>query len=928
MLAGQLYFYFATALSEARTDVVTEGVTHPRPADRGDRTKKGELNKRPVDRLILRGIRMRHRSGLGTHQNFSRIAASALVLVAATAPAGAAEDESSALSEVTVTGSRFGERMAVDSPTPIDSISVEELTRSGASDLQGMLKVAVPSFSTPRPTAAGALDFLTPPTLRGLSTGQLLLLVNGKRRHTSSVLNTGNQVGRGDVAYDFNAIPAAAVKRVEVLRDGAAAQYGSDAIAGVMNVVLDDSVGVTLQGKAGETSEHDGEHIEASAGAGFALGQGGVVRFTAQYQHHDETNRALPDTRQQYFGSNGTRAPSANYGSGTGLTPASGTLDPREATIDRNVFVSGEPAYEMGSAFVNLELPVSEHATLYSFGGYSRLDGTSFNFFRRAGQDETVRALWPDGYLPLQDIELQNVSAAAGIRGDGLAGLHWDFSSVYGASIDDLGYDDSNNVSFGTASPLSFDRGGSRFKQWTTNLDLSRGFDLGASSPLNVAFGLEYRKEFYKLVAGDPFSYTNGGVPILDGPNAGRPAPVGGQPSGGLSPAEALSVNRDSKAAYAEVEQELFGRLLLSGAVRTENYSDFGDTTDYKAAARIQVVDSVALRGSFGTGFRAPNLAQSYNTSSGISFVNGAPLKIRQIGVNDLIAPLVGASALKPETSKNLSLGVVFNTHALTATLDVYRIEVQDRIALSSNFQSTALTNLLAANGFPGIAAVSYETNAVDTTTKGVDLTMTYAHDFGSVGRLNATLAGNYNESDFDRIAGTPAALAGLGITAPLFDLTQQVRFTNSMPKDKVSLNLSWTYSRFTVSLTNTRYGEVAQVSLTGRTPAQVAALIPGYDVKLVPTAAGSANSDIIQYFGADIVTDLDVKFQLNEKITLSAGSSNLFDQYPDKQIASTAASVAAGTNGADNTGTLPYAYIAPYGFSGRFYYLKSVFKF
>jgi iron complex outermembrane receptor protein len=592
------------------------------------------------------------------------------------------------------------------------------------------------------------------------------------------------------------------------------------------------------------------------------------------------------------------------------------------------VFVSGEPAYEMGSAFVNLELPVSEHATLYSFGGYSRLDGTSFNFFRRAGQDETVRALWPDGYLPLQDIELQNYSGAVGARGDGFAGIKWDLSSVYGASVDDLGYDDSNNVSLGAASPRSFDRGGSRFRQSTTNLDLTREFDVNAASPLKVAFGLEFRRETYELVAGDAPSYTNGNVPILDGPNAGRPAPVGGQPSGGLSPAEALSVSRHSKAAYTEVEQELFGRWLLSGAMRTENYSDFGDTTDYKAATRFRLIDSLSLRGSFGTGFRAPNLAQSYNSSSNISFVNGAPLRIRQIAVNDPVAPLVGASALKPETSRNVSLGVVFDVPEFTASLDVYRIRVADRIALSSNFQSTALTNLLAANGFPGIAAVSYETNAVDTTTKGVDLTVSYAHDFGAPGRLNATLAANYNKTEFDRIAGTPATLLPFGITAPLFDLTQQVRFTNSLPKDKVSLNLNWKYRAFTTSLTATRYGEVAQVSLTARTPAQVAALIPGYDVKLVSSAPGSANSDIIQYFGADIVTDLDFAYDFNDHVTVAAGASNLFDKYPDKQIASTVASVAAGTNGADNTGTLPYAYIAPYGFSGRFLYVKGVFRF
>ncbi len=860
----------------------------------------------------------------------SRTTAMALSLVALPCAIHAQQVDSDqdTLTEVVVTGSRFGGRTVVESPTPIDSISAEDLTRSGGTDLQSMLKVAVPSFSTPRPSAAGVADFLTPPTLRGLSTGQILLLVNGKRRHTSSSLNVGNQIGRGDVAYDFNSIPAGAIKRVEVLRDGAAAQYGADAIAGVMNIVLDDSLSYTVQGKAGATTHGDGRHLEATAGAGLALGSEGFLRLTMQYQDHEETDRALPDTRQQYFGSGGTRLPSANYGSGTGLTPSSGTLDPRETTIDRNMWIFGEPAYENASVFLNSEIPLSGAATLYGFGGYNRLAGTAFNFFRRAGQDETVRALHPDGYLPLQDIEMQNFSAAAGVRGDDLAGFGWDLSTVYGGSSDDLGYDVSNNVSQGLASPTSFDRGGSRFKQWTTNLDFTHTLDAGGGSPLQLAFGLEYRKEYYQLVAGDVNSYIDGGVRILDGPNAGRPAPVGGQPNGGLSPAETISTQRNSAAAYIELEKEFFDRLLLSAALRGEDFSDFGSTTDYKAAARFEIVGGLALRGSFGTGFRAPNLAQSYFNSNLISFVNGAPLRIRQIAVDDPIAPLVGASALKPEEAKNLSVGLVLDAANFTATLDVYRIEIEDRIALSSNFQSAALTALLAANGYPDIGAVSYETNAVDTTTEGVDLTLTYQHDLGAAGSLSATLAGNYNRTEFDRIAGTPAPLAALGITTPLFDLSQQIRFTDSMPKDKVALNLSWTLNDLRVSVTATRYGEVAQVALTGRTPAQVAALIPGYDVKLVPVSAASPNMDIIQTFSADIVTDLDVSYDFGTRVTTSIGVSNVFDEFPERQIASSAASVAAGTNGSDNNGIFPYAYIAPYGTSGRFVYLKSVFKF
>lgn len=868
----------------------------------------------------------RHRSKL--------LAGGAVLVLAGLAGPGAARAQAGdapELGEVVVTGSRFGPRVVTDSSTPIDSISAEELRKGGGNDLQSLIKVAVPSFSTPRPTAAGAQDFLAPPTMRGLSTGQVLVLLNGKRRHTSADLNTSNQIGRGDVAYDFNAIPTAAISRLEVLRDGAAAQYGADAIAGVINIMLDTSTGYLLQGKVGQTSRGDGEHVEVSAGAGFAVGDGGVIRITGQYVDHQRTDRARPDTRQQYFGTLNGRpvTPSGNFGSGVGLTPAAGTLDPREASFDRDVWVLGEPDYTNASVFVNGELPLGGAATGYAFGGYNRLEGTSYNFFRRAGQDETVRAIHPDGFLPYQQHTIENYSAAAGVRGDDVLGFKWDLSTLFGGALSRGSYTNSNNVSLGAASPQDFYRGGARFEQWTTNLDVTREFAMGDGSPLKLALGLEYRKEFYTKYAGEPLSYANGGVPILDGPNAGRPAPVGSQPAPGTSPAETGKFDRNSKAVYGEVEKSFFDeRFTLSGAVRYEDFSDFGSTTNYKVAGRFEIVEGLALRGSVGSGFRAPALPQSYFSSSAISFINGQPLSVRLVSVNDAIAPLIGAQPLDPEKSDNLSVGGVFSMGGLTATIDYYRIEIRDRLVISSNFSSPALTALLAANGFPGINAVAYVTNAVDSTTEGVDVTARYRHDLGDRGALTATLAANFNKTRFDRISGTPAPLAALGITAPLFDLTQQVRTRSATPKDKIMLNLAWERGPLSVNLTNTRYGEVSQVGLTGRTPAQVAALIPGYDVTLVPVSATSPNQDIIQHFGADIVTDLEASYRFTEQFTLTAGVSNLFNKMPDEQIASTAASVAVGSNGADNNGIFPYAYIAPYGTSGRFLYVKAAYRF
>jgi iron complex outermembrane receptor protein len=851
--------------------------------------------------------------------------AGALCLAAPVAAQAADAAAATSVSEVVVTGSRFGPRVVTESATPIDSISKQELAKTGAVDLQGTLRVLVPSFSTPRPATAGVADFLQSPTLRGLSTGDLLLLVNGKRRHTSADLNTGVQIGRGDVAYDFSAIPTAALSRVEVLRDGAAAQYGSDAISGVINMQLDKSLGFTATARYGETSHHDGKDEQVSIGQGFKLGdQGGFLRVTGAWEHQDKTNRALPDTRQQYFGTlNGKPVvPSSFYGSGIGLTPSNGALDPREATINRNLFVFGQPEFKNFSLFANSELPLTDKLTAYAFGGYNRLKGISDSFYRSAANDATIRSLYPNGFEPLQGLTLQNESIVAGLRGEDLAGFNWDLSTDYGKSDDHYFVTNSENASLGAATPTSFDRGRQTFAQWTTNLDVTREFAMPDGDPLKVAFGLEYRHETFTEKAGELASYVNGGAVIADGPNAGKPAPVGSQPSGGFTPADAADQNRNSTAEYVEIEKKLFGRLTLSAALRHEDYSDFGGTTNYKLAGRLPLGEGFALRGSLGTGFRAPALAQSYFSTTNVNFVNGQPTTVKFISVNNPFAHLVGASPLKPEKSKDFSGGFVFSRDGFEATVDAYQIKLSDRIVVSSTFSSTALTNFLAAQGFPGVSSVAYVTNAVDTTTRGIDITAHYRHEF-EVGGLTTMFAANFNDTKFDRIAPTPPQLTALGITVPLFDLTSQIRLADASPKDKETLAFTFDHGPWTINFTNTRYGEVSQVALTGRTPAQVAALIGGYSTSLVPSAPGSANSDIIQHFRADIVTDLDVAYAVNEHATISVGATNLLNKYPERQIASTVAGVAAGTNGADNNGTFPYAYIAPYGTNGRFIYAR-----
>jgi iron complex outermembrane recepter protein len=812
---------------------------------------------------------------------------------------------------IVVTGTRFTGRTITTSPVPIDVVPGDELRRPGYTQLSDLLRVQIPSFTTPRPSTAGAVDFYTAPSLRGLSPGAVARAC--QRQAASS--DRRSEQPQPDRSRRRGLRPERHSCRRDRQARGAARRGG-----GAISIGLD--AGLTL----GITERGDGRTADARLGYGVAIGDGGFLRVSGQFRTSEGTDRALPDTRQQYFGSNGTRLPSNFFGSGIGLTPAAGTLDPREATVDRNRFKLGEPEAHQLSGFFNAALPIGE-AELYSFGGFSRLRGESIGFVRRAGQDETVRALHPDGYAPIADATLQNFSIVGGVRGRTLAAIRYDVSTSYGGSRIDITQRNSNNPSFGAASPRQSYRGGIRFEQWTTNLDLTRDVVLGLSEPLKVAAGAEYREERYQLVAGDTASFTNGGVPILDGPNAGRPAPIRFQTTAGTRPTETRPRSRNSKAVYLEIEQQL-GPLLLSGALRHEDFSDFGSTTNYKLAARLELAQWLALRGSLGTGFRAPNLAQSFFSTTSNSVINGQLTSLRLLPVDDPAARLLGAADLKPEKSRSYSIGATFARDGLNLSIDLYRIAVDDRIALSSTFQDARVTTLLAANGFPGIAAASYLTNAVDTTGQGIDVALRYVFAAGDFGRFTATLAANYNEQRFRRIAPTPAPLAALGIRTPLFDLTQQVRFTDSLPRDKQVLDLNWTRGKASVTLSAVRYGATKSVAFTSLTPAQIAVLTPGFDVELRPTDPAGANSQVIQRFRPEVVVDLQASWQLTDRLSFGGGVTNLFDNYPDLNIASTAAGVAAGTNGADNAGIFPYNYISPFGYNGRAYFLRLGYRY
>jgi iron complex outermembrane receptor protein len=850
------------------------------------------------------------------------------------ATAAAAKDDPIMLQAFVSTGTRFSDRTVIQSPVPIDVITSAEMQQGGYTETSQMLQALVPSFNFPRPSLTDGTDHIRPATLRGLAPDQALVLVNGKRRHTSALVNVNGSIGRGSVSADFNAIPSSAIGRVEVLRDGASAQYGSDAIAGVINVILRKDAGWGFDATYGATKEGDGRDLKLSASAGTRLGSAGSLFVTVFGREHSPTNRSVPDTRQQYFG-RGTggalTAISGNFGSGTGLSAPSGTLDPRESSVNRLNHRYGDPRLNERGLFLNGETPLGGY-TAYFFGGGTRRHGEGAGFARRSGDDRTVRAIWPDGFLPMIQSNIHDLSLGGGLRGRVAGGWDMDVSSVIGSN--ELAYTtaQSNNVTLGTASPRSFYSGTLTFKQHTTNLDLTNRYNLTSYKPLKVAAGGEFRHEHYNIRPGTPDSYRDGGVRILDGPSAGAQGAPGAQVFPGFRPTDAGAHTRDSYAFYVDLEQEFSDRWMISAAGRFEDYSDFGNETTWKLATRFQLAPPVALRASVSTGFRAPHLAQQWFSSTATNFIGGVPFENKTFPVTDPVARALGAQPLKPETSLNESVGLTWQPiDVFSSSVDFYQIEIDDRVVLSSNFTGAAGSPFLAylnSQGLFGTTGGRYFTNAVDTRTRGVDLNARYVWRLAQGQRVTFTAGANFNKTEVTRFKPTPPQLAAVGVTTPLFDLTERIRMEKGQPKSILNLAAVYDLGPWSFLARAIRYGDVEAVQFSSITPAQIAALTPGIDSYLMPTDPATANSQLIQRYKAKWITDLDVTFRATRQLSLSIGANNVFDILPHRTVPSR---IANGTvfNGADNAGSLPFLLNpTPYGFNGAFYYGKVSWKY
>jgi iron complex outermembrane receptor protein len=767
---------------------------------------------------------------------------------------------------------------------PVDVITHDQIAAGGYAETAQVIQSLAPSFNFPRPTITDGTDTVRPATLRGLGPDQVLVLVNGKRRHQSALVHLNGSVGRGSTGVDLNAIPLSAIDHIEVLRDGAAAQYGSDAIAGVINIVLKGGAArPTVTAKTGLSKGTfagnqcapnglnctEGADIDFSdgglydVGGSWGIGAGkGSVSLAAEYRHHNRTNRASFDPRDQIVagdaGNNVVAEPNHRWG------------DPD--TRDVMTFVNA-----------NAPLNAAETRFLYAFGGYSRRTANSAGFFRRALDVRNWPQIYPLGFLPVIEPTVVDASAAAGIRGIA-HGWSYDASGEYGHNSFKFTIGDTLNASLGPAIPpnkTQFDAGRLALNQFVGNVDVSRPFAVrGLAGPLNVAFGAEYRRENYQIHAGEPDSYGDGGVPN----QAGGRAAIGAQVFPGFRPSNAVDASRHSVAGYVDVEGDVRPWLRLGAAGRTEHYSDFGGTVNGKLTVRVRPDPHVIVRGSISSGFRAPSLGQSFFSSTATNFLNLGqglvPVESLTLPVASAPAQVLGAAPLKPERSLNLGAGVVFApTPSLELAIDYYRIAIDDRIVLSGNFTAAPIAVLLAPFG---ANSARFFTNAIDTRTHGVDVTASYRLALDTAGTVQLRAAYNNTRTDVVGSIATPPQLADFA--SVLFDRIELRRIECGQPKDSLRLGGDWRRSRLGAMANVARYGSYCSFTLN-----------PADD----------------QEYGAKWLTDLEVSYRL-AGYTLAAGVENLFDVFPDRNTT---------VNSFNGIQTFPSQ--SPFGMNGRTLYAR-----
>jgi iron complex outermembrane receptor protein len=838
------------------------------------------------------------------------------------APANAAASEAAAeaggLEEVIVTGTRQSGQTAAESPAPIQILSAEALkTASGSPDLMATLSQMVPSF-TANASGGDTAGLTLQAKLRGLSPNHVLVLINGKRRHTTSNLDVnGTSPYGGGAGVDLNFIPIDAIDHIEVLTDGAAAQYGTDAIAGVINIILKkNSSGGSLSGTYGNYMNggggfaNGGNTNDVSGNAGLEPMDGAYFNVTGETHGHGHSNVGAIDARvinpknlATYPDSNMPSAPGYPY-------------------VNR---ASGDAEWRTKVFAVNTGFDFEGGTELYAFGTYGKKKADSYENYRMphkvAYKDPTTGVTTyplPFGFDPREAIDETDYSATVGVKGV-VAQWNWDLSSTYGGDKMFVYTLETANAGAyainGRPTPSDYYDGRLQTTQWTSTVDINRDFDVGMAGPLNVAVGGEYRRETYSIGAGIPLSYLSGGA----------------QSYPGFTPSDAGLWSRKNQAGYIDLAAKPVEGLRLDAAGRFEHYSDFGDAKVGKLTARYDFNPQFAIRGTVSNGFRAPTLAEEYYASTNV----GPTTAFAQLPPNSPGGKLLGlGTGLQPEHSINYSLGFVFRPlPRMSATLDVYQITVTNRIVGTGSIYGSvngtptpaagAVNAAIAANGNQldpdvvahGSTGINVFANGIDTRTRGADLVFDFPVDY-YFGHINWSIGATYNDTALTKVPGTPALLAG----AQLYDQTALSALTTAAPKYVVNLGALWTYAKATVNLVEKVYGSSSEWNNDSGDNGPPAFTVCPY---------GTCNGTPAYYrttIGVTPITNLDLAYQFKEHLKLGIGAINLFNRFPNKFDGTLRAHKSNFQYG--DTGITQYPDWSPFGINGGFYYAKATFTF
>lgn len=814
-----------------------------------------------------------------------------------------------------VIGSRGRHTAAEELAVPVDVFTAEDIAEQGTTETSQILQALAPSVNFPRQSVTDANDIVRPFTLRGLSPDHTLVLVNGWRRHQTAVLNTfAYGMGAGSSGVDLNAIPGGAVERIEVLRDGAAAQYGSDAIAGVVNLVLKEGrFAPFLSANAGQFVtgrgySNDGTTIDVNGGIGIGLGRGSLALF-GEFLQRDPTNRAWADPYLVDAAGNADSIGSDGQ-----------VIEKRNGLPQPNLHW-GDGLEKDAMTFANFRMPVGSGGSteLYAFGGYAHRVGTGNGYWRYFDGNRNWPEIYPNGFLPEFRPKVADYSVAGGLR-TSAGGWAIDFGGTYGRNRFDYNLRNTLNASLGPClvtacapgadgtlgtsddpgipNQTSFFAGRLERSEVLGAVNVAREVTVGLPNPVNVAIGATVRREQYEITAGERASWVNGNHQAQD---SSGPAPGGSSVFGGFAPSDASDHSRTNFGFYTDLETNLSEQVLANVAGRYENYSDFGSNISGKLALRFQPSQRLVFRGAASTGFRAPGLSQIYFSHITTSYIAGSLVEVGNYPVDHPASRLLGAKDLKEETSFNLSAGLAVTPRDnLTLTLDFYHIKINDRILLGATFDDDTTLAILAGGGFSGVGGVQYFTNGLDTKTQGVDLAASLRVPAGASGSLTFDAGVNYTKNTITHIDDLPTVLQN-SLEPGLMDTVGYIAITEERPDWRGTLTTQYENGRFRALGRASYYGKFSSAQ-------------PGF-------------CDLCrERYGSKTLIDLELGYSFNQ-VKLAIGARNLFDVYPDQPSSNRVVDSSTGDRSKDynnNFGTFPWAAASPFGYNGRFLYSRA----